>query len=1053
MKTSKSVSLVRFVLAVLGAGGAGGFARGGAVLSDGDLYLFGDKTATPPVTFVTNLVVGTLEARHLYLGTTEGSAQLLASDAAAITLTGNCCLGYATNSFLGVTSHLALTNATLDCNELYTNWQGDSNGDDKVGQERMTVNLGPDGVIRCKDVKHFGGPYARIDFSGGRLSVKNIGSDSGVFVAQGSTWAGGWPNAGVTFNALSGPIDIEVNENRTLVKGWAGRHAHFTGSHGFVKRGTGTLVWGWQTTGNDGYLNRSVSYTGDTVVKAGGIRLLTPSATSGQQAANDTPAASALVLESGTFFDLNGSAATFLSASGAGLVTNSAAASGTLILGGSGGDGVFSPTKVGGSVNVVKAGAGTLSVDVPVVPGQLIVSNGQAVVTRDFAAKGIAVAAGATLDVRGVAVDCPRLVCAAGGNLTADASTSFSVGSSLTGVKLTQDVSSGRVDNVLSLGAGAELVKTGAGALNLTGRAEGGALTVAEGTVTVTPRPHGYRHYRFKLDATRNAYADVIQLSEFRLYRGTEDVTGLRTALGTTNVVIKPADGYTCSSSETPAQVVDGNVDTKWCDFRGKYDRITKEGYGLYIQLDYAEPVYATGYDWATANDTDGRDPGGWRLLASDDAENWDVLDQQTGIAVTTVRKAWTGPYAVTYPADRPTDVAFGCITLEAGTTLDLRGVSATCEGFVNRGGTLLTDADKPIRLTAAEGTEVRLGPIQGATFAGDLAKTGAGTNTFVGPYPVDGTFTVAEGTVRGLADSFGGAYFRLSVYSNHNGGNVTQIGEFILLDRDGNRLNQGTYAVKTAGTAASALQEMEAAALWGFKTGGDEGINKAFDGVFSKFCVTDAPTEAKPIGFVCRIPSAATRVVGYTFVAGNDSGGGRNPKHWKLEGSVDGTSWITLDERTETKPVYENSTAAKPVYFNNGVPYGLMNGESFDPSPDKACVFGANGAVKVAAGATLDFASSRMSLAALSVDGEAPGGTITRFTPCVGGTLAVTGERPVSALVGVPLVTVPDVREPALLKKRTVTVNGVTDAKVRPVWRDGALTLEYVPGFFVIVR
>ena len=1055
MKTHESIPLFRSILFALGAGCFCSLAWGGAVEADGDLYLFGDKTATPPVTFVTNLVGGTLEARHLYLATTEGSADLLASGGASIVLTGNFSLGYATNEFAGVRSHLALTNATLDCNEFYTNWKGEFvSGVDQADNARMTVGLGPEGVIDCKRLTHMGGPFARIDFCGGRIKIKDVYSSDGIFVPQASDWRSGWPNAGATFNALTGPIDIELNEERTLVKGWGARYADFTGSQGFVKRGTGTLIWGWKTTSNDSYLKGSAHYTGDTVVKAGGIRLMTPSSASGQQAKNDTPAGSSLVLESGTFFDLNGCAATFLGVSGAGMVTNSIATVGTMTLGGSDGDGVFSPEHLGGAFDLVKAGRGTLSVGVPSVPGKLIVSNGLAVLTRDFAAKGIEMSADANLDVRGIALKCRQLACGAGAILTADGGTTFSAGSSITGAKLTQDVSSGRAENALSFGAGAELRKTGAGTLNLTGRVEGGSLTVEEGTVTVRPRPRGYRHYRFKVDARRYNNADVMQLSEFRLFCGEEDVTGLRSGFFAPNVVIRPEPNYTAySSAETPDKAVDGKTSTKWCDFRGSAARFPTEGDELYIQLDYAEPIYVTGYDWATANDSYSRDPGGWRLLASDDGESWDVLDMRTNVSVTQDRMVWTGPYDVTYPQDRATDVAFDRITLEAGATLDLRGVAMTCTSIVNRGGTVLTDEDKPVVLTAEAGTEVRVGPVEGATFEGDLVKTGTGTNTFVGPYPIVGTFAVTEGTVRALAETFGGAYFRLSVYSNFNGQNVTQFGEFILLDRDGVRLNGGTYAVKPAGTDASTLQEQEAAALWSFKTGNGEGIEKAFDGVFSKFCTTDAPSDGKPIGFVFRIPDAATRVVGYTFVAGNDSGGGRNPKHWKLEGSMDGESWITLDDHVETKQTYGNSTADNPVYFNDGVPYELTNKGPFDPSADKACVFGADAVVRIEDGATLDFTSAWMSLAALEVDVDAPGGTITRFTPCAGGTLALVGERPASELVGAPLVTVGEMRLPGLLKKWAVTVNGVQDLTVRPVWREGALTLEPVPGCMLILR
>ena len=45
-----------------------------------------------------------------------------------------------------------------------------------------------------------------------------------------------------------------------------------------MQRGTGKLTWGWFKYGtNSGYFNGSANYTGDTVIKAGGIELATPS--------------------------------------------------------------------------------------------------------------------------------------------------------------------------------------------------------------------------------------------------------------------------------------------------------------------------------------------------------------------------------------------------------------------------------------------------------------------------------------------------------------------------------------------------------------------------------------------------------------------------------------------------------------------------------------------------------------------------------------------------------------------------------------------------------
>lgn len=55
-------------------------------------------------------------------------------------------------------------------------------------------------------------------------------------------------------------------------------------------------------------------------------------------------------------------------------------------------------------------------------------------------------------------------------------------------------------------------------------------------------------------------------------------------------------------------------------------------------------------YQWVTGNDAVERDPVSWRLLGSNDARNWTLLDTQTDYAVTTTRGATIGPFAIATP-------------------------------------------------------------------------------------------------------------------------------------------------------------------------------------------------------------------------------------------------------------------------------------------------------------------------------------------------------------------------------------------------------------------
>ena len=56
-----------------------------------------------------------------------------------------------------------------------------------------------------------------------------------------------------------------------------------------------------------------------------------------------------------------------------------------------------------------------------------------------------------------------------------------------------------------------------------------------------------------------------------------------------------------------------------------------------------------------------------------------------------------------------------------------------------------------------------------------------------------------------------------------------------------------------------------------------------------------------------------------YTFTSANDASG-RDPKNWKLEGSMDGTDWSLLDERTDQ--VFEERFLTKTYIFENTTAY-----------------------------------------------------------------------------------------------------------------------------------
>ena len=90
---------------------------------------------------------------------------------------------------------------------------------------------------------------------------------------------------------------------------------------------------------------------------------------------------------------------------------------------------------------------------------------------------------------------------------------------------------------------------------------------------------------------------------------------------------------------EKPECAVDGDLDTKWLDFRAGYDGNSARRSAVWIQFHFDEPTKLSGYRWYTANDSEERDPRSWRLLGSDDGINWVVVDQVEDFEATSDRK------------------------------------------------------------------------------------------------------------------------------------------------------------------------------------------------------------------------------------------------------------------------------------------------------------------------------------------------------------------------------------------------------------------------------
>ncbi len=125
----------------------------------------------------------------------------------------------------------------------------------------------------------------------------------------------------------------------------------------------------------------------------------------------------------------------------------------------------------------------------------------------------------------------------------------------------------------------------------------------------------GYKFYRFKIEAIGSG--NILGFSDLRLFRAGADVTNMRSNASGNN------GGGSSSGAETYQSVLDGSVDNKWCSvYINNFDN-------LWVQVEYAEPMPITRYEWWSTNDGAQREraPTKWRFQGSNDGTTWTDLD------------------------------------------------------------------------------------------------------------------------------------------------------------------------------------------------------------------------------------------------------------------------------------------------------------------------------------------------------------------------------------------------------------------------------------------
>ena len=188
----------------------------------------------------------------------------------------------------------------------------------------------------------------------------------------------------------------------------------------------------------------------------------------------------------------------------------------------------------------------------------------------------------------------------------------------------------------------------------------------------------------------------------------------------------------------------------------------------------------------------------------------------------------------------------------------------------------------------------------------------------------------------------------------------------------------------------------------------------------------------------------AATPMVGYTL---RQDWNQDKLVAWEVQASADGTSWRTVDERTQAD-IYTYSTD-NYGWFNNGEPFGWRSLASNN-------AFNCAGTVRVDEGGVLDLScvpDANIFIKSLSVDVPSGGGTIVKFRPAADGVVNLTGfvgELPNRYLLPLTISGVSDIEN---IKTWKVAIDGVELRRTEVVYSNGALYTHSVNGLVIFVR
>ena len=474
------------------------------------------------------------------------------------------------------------------------------------------------------------------------------------------------------------------------------------------------------------------------------------------------------------------------------------------------------------------------------------------------------------------------------------------------------------------------------------------ALTTAplSGNGGEAPLLKSFRYYRFSI--TKITGTSIFQLSEIALY----DASGNRINLNLTNMgnvrnndwVTRLSAPNTCTLLENGSAGVgtdhndalqnlfDGNLSTKsFASGCGNLNESNPSTWpGVIMRLADDAPAVAS-YNIATANDNvwaegtgNGRTVTGWALFGSDDGVAWAQIARQTSpspyVPNPITNQTWyNGGDSI--PITDYSDVA---LFVPSGDTLTVNRDFGF--GTVVNHGTVSVSSGATALWDVASGETVKL-PGGALAGSGMMEKSGAGDLRAGGDNGAfAGTIAAKGGTLRFVqtASPTAFTYYRFC-FKGKNGGNPGEqfeLSELALYDAGGNRinLNLSNAGVNASGslTAGSFSFVKNGTSAWVRDAGHNEAPEKLFDGnVGTKMYAGMKPTASSYPYIAMRLTDGAAPVAAYNLATGNDTA--NNPNRllvsWSLDGSMDGTSWVTLDAVTDDS----HASTANSSWFNAG--------------------------------------------------------------------------------------------------------------------------------------